>query len=452
MPKSGKGSRAPGEGARELALKVLLDSERRDAYLNILLSSKLESSVLDRRDRAFTTELVQGTMRMKGTLDWVLERFSDREPGSLEPALLWIIRLSAYQMLFMSVPDHAACDQGVRLARRHIGRGGAAYANGVLRSLARGRGEITYPDPDEDFARYLEVKYSHPRWVIDMWIDELGRDRAESLCEADNVPRPVSIRCNLLKTGRDWLASSLGGRGFNVDISPLVPEGILLSGGGSIGALEEYRNGDLTVQDQGSVLVGHAVSARPGMRVLDMCAAPGGKSTHIAELMNNNGRVLALDINAARLSLLEESAVRLGDTIIEARVMDATSVSKVIAERFDRVLVDAPCTGLGTLSRRPDVRWRKAARDIDALSRLQVDLLTEGSRMLEAGGIMVYSTCTISKKENESVVEEFLESNPGFSSLDAGSLVPGGLSGRYLQLFPDVHGCDGIFIAALRCG
>jgi 16S rRNA (cytosine967-C5)-methyltransferase len=452
MPEPGKGSRVSGEGTRTLALKVLLDSERRDSYLNILLSSKLESSLLDRRDRAFTTELVQGTMRMKGTLDWILDRFSDRELDSLEPAILWILRLSAYQILFMSVPDHAACDQGVRMARRCRGRGGAAYVNGVLRSLARCRGEIIYPDPDEDFARYLELKYSHPRWVIDMWIDELGKDRTELLCEADNAPRPVSVRCNLLKTTRDRLASSLSGLGFAVEISSLVPEGILLSGGGSIGALEEYQKGDFTVQDQAAILVGHAVSPLPGMRVLDMCAAPGGKSTHLAELMNNEGSVLALDINAARLSLLEESATRLGDTIIEARAVDATSANEVIDERFDRVLVDAPCTGLGTLLRRPDVRWRKEAGDIGELSRLQMDLLTEGSRMLEPGGILVYSTCTISRRENESVVEKFLDSNPGFSSLEAGSLVPAGLSGRYLQLFPDVNGCDGIFIAAVRRG
>ncbi|MCJ7744825.1 MAG: 16S rRNA (cytosine(967)-C(5))-methyltransferase RsmB [Actinobacteria bacterium] len=450
MPESREGPRVPGEGARELALKVLLDFERRDAYLNLLLSSYLGSSGLERRDRAFTTELVQGTMRMKGVLDWVLEKYSDRELDDLDTALLWILRLSAYQMLFISVPDHAACDQGVRMARRHLGGGGAAYANGVLRALAKGNSGMIYPDAKKDFARYLEVKYSHPRWVIDMWIDELGKERVESLCEADNVARPVCIRCNLLKIGRQELASSMKERGFDVSLSSLVPEGILLSGGGSLGATQEHEMGYFSVQDQGSILVGHAVSPQPGMRVLDMCAAPGGKSNHLAELMRNDGRILALDINAGRLSLLEESASRLGNTIIEARAMDAATAGNSIKERFDRVLVDAPCTGLGTLSRRPDVRWRKSAGDVGRLSRLQLALLTEGARMLQSGGLLVYSTCTISRRENELVVERFLESNPGFSPLDAGSLLPGKMNGRYLQLFPDIHGCDGVFIAVLR--
>jgi 16S rRNA (cytosine967-C5)-methyltransferase len=450
MAKSREASRVPGEGARELALEVLLDFEHRDAYLNLLLSSSLESSRLERRDRAFTTELVQGTMRMKGTLDWVLEKYSDRKLDSLDPVLRLVLRLSAYQMLFTSVPDHAACDQGVRMARRHTGGGGASYANGVLRALARGKSEITYPDPEQDFARYLEVKYSHPRWVIDMWVDELGKEKARSLCEADNAPRPVSVRCNLLKTGREELAASLAERGFKVSLSHLVPEAILMSGGGSPGATREYKAGHFSVQDQGSILVGHAVSARPGMRVLDMCAAPGGKSNHLAELLHNQGRILSLDVNAGRLSLVEESARRLGNTIIESRVMDAAKASESVEERFDRVLVDAPCTGLGTLSRRPDVRWRKSYGDVDRLSGLQFALLSEGARMLESGGLLVYSTCTISKRENEIVVSRFLESNPGFSPLDAGPLLPGGLNGRYLQLFPDVHGCDGIFIAVLR--
>jgi 16S rRNA (cytosine967-C5)-methyltransferase len=445
------GSRVPGEDARGLALKVLLDFDRRDAHLNLLLRSNLESSKLDRRDRAFLTELVQGVMRMKGTLDWALGGFSDREIDSLDTSLLWILRLSAYQLMFMSVPDHAACDQGVRMARRYVGRGAAAYANGLLRSFVRGRGDITYPDPERDFARYLEVGYSHPRWVIDMWIDELGKEKTESLCRADNVPQPVSIRCNLLKTSREELASSLRERGFDAGLSPLVPEGILLSGGGSLAALEEYRNGLFTVQDQGSILVGHAVSARPGLKVLDMCAAPGGKTNHIAELMRNDGRVLALDANEGRLVLIEESAERLGNDIIETRAMDATEAGKSIDERFDRVLVDAPCTGLGTLSRRPDVRWRKSAGDVDRLSRSQFALLTEGARMVSPGGLLAYSTCTISRRENELLVEDFLQNNKRFFPVDVGSLVPGELKGLSLQLFPDTHGCDGIFIAVLRC-
>jgi 16S rRNA (cytosine967-C5)-methyltransferase len=450
MSRSREADRTGGGDARRLALEVLLDYERRDAYLNILLASRLDLSVLERRDRAFATEMVQGSVRMKGTLDWVLERLSDRRLDSLDPALLWILRLSAYQMLFMSVPDYAVCDQGVAMARRYVSRGGAAYTNGVLRSLASGREDITYPEPETDFAQYLQVKYSHPRWVADMWIDELGEEKAESLCKADNESRPVSIRCNMLKTRRDELVSSLQESGFDVGISVLVPEGILLSGGGSPAATKEFKAGHFAIQDQGSILVGHAVSAEPGMQVLDMCAAPGGKSNHLAELMRNDGRILALDVNAGRLSLVRESAGRLGNNIIETRAIDATSVTGSVDERLERVLVDAPCTGLGTLSRRPDARWRKSAGDVERLSRLQLDLLTQGAVMLKPGGLLVYSTCTISNRENELQVEKFLERSKVFSPVDAGAILPGNKSGRYIQLYPDVHGCDGIFIAVFR--
>ena len=233
-------------------------------------------------------------------------------------------------------------------------------------------------------------------------------------------------------------------------VSGMVPEGLLLKGSGPIADLEGFDRGYFSVQDQGAILVGHAVAPLPGMTVLDMCAAPGGKANHLAELMLNEGTVLALDKNESRLALVAESAARLGNGAVTTRVVDATRASESIRERFDRVLVDAPCSGLGTLARRPDVRWRKREGDLEGLTLLQREILAEGAKMVAPGGLLVYSTCTISKAENEGVVEAFLDGTRGFEPDGPGALERLAEGARFIQLYPDSHGCDGTFIARLR--
>lgn len=438
------------EDARDTALELLLAYQRRDAYINTLLPGSLERSGLDRRDRALVTELVQGTVRMLRTLDWALSLHSKRELLSLDPEVLWILRLACYQLLFMDTPDYAAVDTGASLARSHSGEGAVAFVNAVLRALARGRGSLPWPDRATDPESYLEVRYSHPRWVVDMWVRELGLEKTESLCSAGNTPQPVSLRCNLAKVSREAVSATLAGAGAAVTLSDIVPEGLLLKGGGSIAELEEYRSGLFAVQDQGAILVGHAVDPEPGMSVLDVCAAPGGKANHLAELMGNEGRVVAIDVSPARLALVEQSARRLGNTILTTRAMDATNASVAFGEKFDRVLVDAPCSGLGTLARRPDIRWRKSEADIEGLRLLQSELLADASKLVAPGGLLVYSTCTISERENERVVEEFMACEHGFEPAPAGVLESLGGGRYFVQLLPDTHGCDGTFIARMR--
>lgn len=439
-----------GEGARRIAYHVLVDYSRKDAYLNVLLSSYLAGSPLERRDRALVTEIVQGTVRMKLALDWAIRCFSNREPDSLDPRVLWVLRMFAYQVMFTSVPDYAACDLAANLTRREIGEAAVGYVNGVLRALVRGRDRIEWPDREREPSRYLEVRLSHPRWVVDMWREELGLEQAESLCTADNVQPPLSLRCNLLKTNREEVAGSLAAGGVEVEPGPLAPEALLVKGSGPPLELEEYKGGLFSVQDQGSMVVGHAVAPRPGMRVLDMCAAPGGKANHLAELMENIGSVIALDINPGRLRLVEETALRLGNTIIETRAVNSTGASREVEGTFDRVLVDAPCTGLGTLARRPDARWRKAPGDVERLATLQRSLLAEGAKMVEPGGRLVYSTCTISRRENQEVVCSFMESDDRFEPVEFGGLETRDPAAPFAQLLPGRDGCDGVFIAALR--
>jgi 16S rRNA (cytosine967-C5)-methyltransferase len=439
-----------GQSARRCAYQVLVEYDRRDAYLNLMLSARLSVAELDRRDRALVTEIVQGTVRMKLALDWALGQFSNRPPDSLDPRVLWLLRMSAYQIIFTSVPDYAACDLAAELARSEVGETVVGYVNGVLRSLVRGRDRIEWPDREREPASYLEVRHSHPRWVVEMWVEELGFEKAESLCIADNAQPSLSLRCNFLRTNRDELAASLEAQGVEARPGELAPEALLVSGSGPPTELEEYRSGLFSIQDQGSMVVGHSVAPLPGMRVLDMCAAPGGKSNHLAELMGNSGLVLALDVNPGRLRLVDEAARRLGNTAVETRALDATTARSEVDGLFDRVLVDAPCTGLGTLARRPDTRWRKSSPDVERLTGLQHSLLAEGARMVRPGGLLVYSTCTVSRRENQDAVVSFLDDNRDFTIGDGGA--EGTDVESPVQLFPDTEGCDGMFITALQRG
>lgn len=438
----------PGIEARVLALGVLFEYQERDAFLGSVLSSGLGASDLDRRDRALVTELVQGTVRMKLALDWVLKEFSNRPLESLDPLVLWVLRLSAFQMMFMSVPDYAAVDMAARTTAELVGQHAVGFVNAVMRAFARGHEKVAFPLKEENPAAYLETRYSHPRWVVEMWIDELGLEKAESICEADNREPALSLRTNLRRASRESLAASLAEKGIEVEPGEMTPECLNVKGSGYLRDLDEYQQGLFSVQDQGSQLVSHQVDPRAGMSVLDMCAAPGGKANHLAELMGNSGSVVAVDRNGTRLRLVSEAAERLGNSIVKPFEMDATEASAALETTFERVLVDAPCTGLGTLARRPDVRWRKKHEDIVGLVELQGRLLAEAAKMVEPHGLLVYSTCTISQRENAGVVGAFLEQAPGFgveaSRLKGCEVMPS------LQLFPDTDRCDGIFMAVMR--
>ncbi|MBN2169377.1 MAG: 16S rRNA (cytosine(967)-C(5))-methyltransferase RsmB [Actinobacteria bacterium] len=440
--------KAPKQGyrARETAFLVLMDYERRDAYLNSLLVSRLEDPELDRKDRALTTELVQGTVRRKLTLDWVLSQLSNRPLEELDISVVWVMRMSAYQMLFTSVSEYAAVDLGVEITRNRIGESPVSFVNAILRKLSRKKDSIGYPDPFNEPLKHLEITQSHPRWLIEMWSAELGLERTENLCIADNIQPMLSVRVNEMRATRDEVAAALTERGIEVVSSPLAPEGLLLKGSGPVARLEEYREGKISVQDHGSMTVGRMLSPEPGMSVLDLCAGAGGKANHIAELMKNEGRVLATDINPDRLNMAVESAERLGNSIIETRVLDGIRVSKFVEEKFDRVLVDAPCSGLGILARRPDARWRKSESSIEGLVPFQMLILNEASRMVKDGGLLLYSTCTISKRENQEVCDSFIEENTDYQYLPSGREE----DDRYVQLYPDKDGCDGTFIGLFK--
>lgn len=445
------------KSAREVALDVLIAVEERGAYSNLLLNHHLDRSPLSPRDRRLATELVYGTIQRLNTLDWILDRYVKRGVCSLQPWVRQLLRLGLYQLHYLDrIPDRAAVHETVQLAKGRGHRGIAGLANGVLRAYLRD--ERRWPwQRDPQTVEEWALATSHPGWMVRRLQEVFGAETAKEILEANNEPPTLSLRVNPLRADREGLLRELAESAPGAaSPSLLSPQGIHLRGGGSPASLKGFREGKFTVQDESSMLVAEAVNPRPGQTGLDACAAPGGKTTHLAEKMENRGRIVACDIHPHKLRLIEENTRRLGISIVEVRHADARDLTGVAEEPFDFVLLDAPCSGLGVIRRKPDIKWRKETRDIDGVAALQRQMLSSVCRWVRPGGTLVYSTCTLEPRENEEQIRRFLEDHPQFV-LDEGlkdllspaviqkaSITPG-----MVRILPHHFGSDGFFIARL---
>lgn len=447
----------PQMSARELALQVLKAVEADGAYANLALHKLLEKYRPGKLDRAFVTELSYGTLRTLNTIDWVLAQFVKKPLRSQTATLRNILRLGVYQLMFMNrVPPAAACHEGAEMARRHGHPGAVQFVNGVLRNVARHLKEIKYPALADDPVAHISLRYSHPAWLVASWLARFGPEETISLCRANNEPAPVTLRTNTLKVTRAGLADRLREDGLKVEETAYAPEGLHIDGYFSIASLPAFQEGLFQIQDESSMLAGRALRPQPGARVLDACSAPGGKTTHLAELMGNRGEILAVDIHPHKLALLKENCGRLDIKIVRTLAADAAKLPGHLHAWADYILVDAPCTGLGVLRRRPDARWRKEPGQISALVRLQAGILAGAARCLKKGGVLVYSTCTITREENLGQVQDFLARHPDFIMEDLTPYLPARLDGQgtmgagYLEILPHRYGMDGFFISRLR--
>lgn len=442
------------DSARDVALKVILRVHRTGSYAHILLSKLLERSALDSRNKALVTELVYGTLRTEGTLDWVLSQYAVRPLQEISPEILDILRLGTYQLLYTKkIPAHAATNESVELAKRYAGSGMANFVNALLRRVIREKDKLPWPSLGEDSISHISLVYFHPRWLVEMWMEELGQKDTIALCKANNARLPVVLRANTLKITPSGLKKKLEERGLKVTTTLFAPEGLAVERGGAISEFPEFKEGLFQVQDESSMLASYVVDPKPGEVILDLCAAPGGKTTHLAALMKNEGRIIAVDLHAHRLRLIEENCRRLGVNIVEAKRGNSTRVQDFMFEPVDRVLLDAPCSGLGTLARRPDSRWRKSLQTIKQLAALQDKLLASASSFVKPGGVLVYATCTISKLENQGIVNNFIARHQDFSWDKATDYTPGNISTddtTWLQLLPHIHKTQGFFIARFR--
>ncbi|HHP51544.1 MAG TPA: 16S rRNA (cytosine(967)-C(5))-methyltransferase RsmB [Moorella mulderi] len=442
--------------AREIALQVIYRVMEEGAYANIALDEVLARHTLNKEDRALATELAYTTIKAWGTLDWALELYSRYPLKNLPPRIRCILRLGAAQlMLIPRIPPWAAIYESVELAKKYGHRGTASLVNAVLRKLDRDKGRLLYPDPQEDPAGYLALKYFHPRWLVEKWLSLFGFQETEALCQANNQPAPMVIRVNILKTSVSQLIALLEKEGARAEPARYAPEGLVVEGLGPLQDSPSFQQGLFYVQDEGSQLVAHALKPRPGSVVIDACAAPGGKSTHMAQLMGDEGTILACDIHFHRLELIRENCIRLGVNSVQPLLMDARELGKHYPEKADYLLVDAPCSGQGILRRRPDVRWRKELATTQELAELQFSILMGAKGALKKGGFMVYSTCSLAPEENQGVIQRFLKASPEFSlvSLEGLPNLPADLLEEarqgWVQYLPHRHGIDGFFIARL---
>ncbi|MGI6650890.1 MAG: 16S rRNA (cytosine(967)-C(5))-methyltransferase RsmB [Limnochordia bacterium] len=435
---------------RQLAVLTLNKLEKTEDFLREVLDSHLRQNSLSSLDQGLYTELVYGTVRMRRSLDYVLSLCSSRPLAKIKPEILNVLRSAVYQILYLDrVPARAAVHEAVNLARLFGHEGLAKFTNGILRQVVRRRGSIPYPDQGRDLVRHLGVKYSFPDWIVEHWLDWLGKDETVALCQALNEPPRLQIRVNTLKHSPEEVQTYLEGRGLSVKPGQYAPDILEVSPAHLAVRDQGLEAGMYYVQDESSALAAHALQAEPGQTVYDLCSAPGGKATHLAQLMGNEGKILAFDISPNRLRLVEENARRLGAAIIETRVGNAAENLQL--PPAPRVLVDAPCSGLGTMGHRPDIRWRKELGDIEELAALQRQILAAAARYVVPGGLLLYSTCTLTSTENQAVADWFLASHGDFQGYSFPDWFPASAGPAWMKtILPHRHGLDGFFLAIFR--
>lgn len=455
---SGNGRPVPSKSsARDTALQVLTAVEQEGAYSNLLLNGAIQKAGLSGTDAGLATELVYGTISRLNTIDYFLEQFVAKGLAKLQPWVRSLLRLSFYQIYYLDrIPPHAAVNEAVNIAKRRGHQGISGMVNGVLRNVLRRKEELVLP-ADLTPVKRIALAHSHPEWLVSRWVKQFGEETAEAICRANNEPPAVSVRVNLSRVTKEELLRQMKEQGLDAVPSELSPDGIIVRSGGNMALTSWYKEGLLSVQDESSMLVGRAVLPEPGMTVLDACAAPGGKTCHMAELMDGRGEVIANDIHPHKAKLIEDQAERLGlGAVVRTVSGDAAKLAERFApESFDRLLLDAPCSGLGVIRRKPDLKWAKRPEDIEDISRLQRELLDAVSGLLKPDGVLVYSTCTIEKAENSDVVRDFLDRHPEFQLADeqagaglqltaADAREPMGL-----QLLPQDAHSDGFYICRL---
>ncbi|GEL75926.1 16S rRNA (cytosine(967)-C(5))-methyltransferase RsmB [Tenuibacillus multivorans] len=440
------------KSVRELALKLLMQVGESGGFSHILINQAISNNDVSEKDKGLLTELVYGTLQRRLTLEFYLKPFVKKK---MDQWVKWLLYLSIYQMVYLDkIPDHAVINEAVSISKRNGHRGKSGFVNGVLRNVQR-KGVPSFSsinDPIEE----LSIRTSHPYWLVNRWVKMYGMDTTEEMCESNLKPKKISARIQPLKINMDEAQSTLKQEDIETEQSSLSKQGVnVLSGNVLSSSLFPEK---LTIQDETSMLVSEMIDVESGMTVLDACSAPGGKTTHIAEKMHNQGTIYAYDLHDKKVKLVKEKAETLDLTIIQTGTLDSRLLGeKHNEESFDRILIDAPCTGLGVLRSKPDIKYHKKESDIYDLAQIQRQLLEAVIPLLKQDGRIVYSTCTVDVEENENQIKQFLNDFPDFEvdpsffkQLPDSCRQLNGISDYGIQLFPQDFNADGFFITRLK--
>ena len=420
--------------ARLSAVKVVHAVDAEGAYSNVALAQILRQEKLSDIDRRFCTELVYGTIKAGTSIDWKLEKYLTRPLDKVDAKILAVLRVAVYQIFFLDrVPNSAAVNEAVELTKKFVSIGASKFVNGVLRSMIREPQKSEFPT--DDSAESIALRMFHPTWLVKLFVEEFGLDAAKKICAVNNTEPPLCLRVNFLKSTREDILSEFKKISAQVEPSKFAEEGIICKSHGALDKFKPLKMGLCQVQDESSMTVAPMLNPKAGEFVIDCCAAPGGKTTHIAELMKNRGKIIAADIYEVKLEHIRQNAKRLGIKIIEPILLDAREIGEKYFGQADKVLVDAPCSGLGVIRRKADIRWKKNPAELDELPKLQTEILNSASKAVKRGGILVYSTCTIIRRENEDVAEKFLAENQNFKVIDT------------KKFLPHIDDTDGLFAA-----
>lgn len=436
---------------RSIAVSLIERVEKEGAYSHLVLDAAIKDRLVPERDTALLTELVYGTIKRRNTLDYCLNAHVKKGVGSLQTWVASLLRMSLYQMIYLDrVPERAVLYEAVRIAKEKGHEGIGSLVNAVLRSYQR----AGFPEVPEQMERLekLSVEYSHPRWLLEEWETAYGQENTAAMAAQNLVPPQTSIRVNRMKASREEVMEKLEREGCDTEKGALSEDALVVLTGNVL-MTKAYNEGYFTIQDESSMLVAAALDAKAGMTVLDACAAPGGKTTHIAERMHNQGNVHAFDLHQKKLRHIDEQAERLELSIISTKKLDARNILTETDEQYyDRILIDAPCSGMGVIRRKPELKWNKKPDDLISLPSVQYDILTEAAKTLKIGGRIVYSTCTVRPEENEQVVQAFLEAHPSFVRDDSMKrrLTQDTESGSEWTILPHNYETDGFYMAALE--
>lgn len=442
------------KNTREIALKILIEINEKGAYSNIALNKYMNLDI-SRIDENFSRKIVYGVLENRLYLDWIISKISKIKIKKIDSTILEILRIGVYQIIFMErIPDSAAVNESVKLSKKYSHSGSVGYVNGVLRNIVRNKKKIRKVDI-KDPIEYISVKYSHPKWMIKRWLNEFGEEFTLKLCEANNGKVNLNIRTNTLKVDRKTLKNILKNKGYNISETKYAIDGLIIENPYRITNINEFKNGLFTIQDESSMLVSQIMDPRKNSTLIDVCSAPGGKTTHMAQYMENKGKIIGRDIYKHKFKLIKDNYTRLGIDIIKTEVFDAMNFDESLLSKADYVLVDAPCSGLGLIRRKPEIKWNRNQENIEKIKEIQNKILINASKYLKPGGILIYSTCTIGKEENVGIVKKFLKENNDFklmgfdSLLDSKENIKTAKDG-YIELFPHIHETDGFFISKMQ--